>query len=136
MTPSIVALLGFAAVTLLLPLLVVLHRSFEILTGKNPANAWGRDKDTPRPPAVLRMEHAHANYIENLVVFAAIVLGALAAGKGAVTDPLAMYVLYARIGQTGTHLISTSVLAVLIRATFYAIQLGLMGYMLFALLTG
>lgn len=136
MTPSICALLGFAAVTLILPLLVVGHRSFEILTGKNPANAWGRDKTTARPPVVLRMEHAHANCVENLVPFAAIVLGAFAAGKGAVTDPLALYVLYARIGQSATHLVSTSVLAVLVRATFYAIQMGLMVWMLVALLTG
>ena len=136
MTPSICALLGFAAVTLILPLLVVGHRSFDILTGKNPANAWGRDKDTPRPALILRLEHAHANCIENLVVFGAIILGAAALGKGAITDGLAMFVLYARIGQVITHAISTSQVAVLIRATFYVVQVLIMAWMLFNLMTG
>lgn len=136
MTPSICALLGFAALTLLLPFIVVNARTLEIVTGKNPVNAWGRDMDTPRPPLILRLEHAHANCVENLVVFGAIVLGAAALGKSAVIDPLALYVLYARAGQVVTHAISTSQVAVLIRATFYVIQVLLMGWMLFSLLTG
>lgn len=136
MTASICALLGFAGITLLLPFIVVNARTLEIVTGKNPVNAWGRDKDTPRPALILRLEHAHANCIENLVVFGAIILGAAALGKGAITDGLAMFVLYARIGQVITHAISTSQVAVLIRATFYVVQVLIMAWMLFNLMTG
>lgn len=136
MTASLCALLGFAGITLLLPFIVVNARSLEIVTGKNPINAWGRDKDTARPPLVLRLEHAHANCVENLVVFGAIVLAAAAQGASAAIDPLAMYVFYARVGQVITHAISTSQVAVLIRATFYVAQVLLMGWMLYSLMFG
>ncbi|MBR9812641.1 MAPEG family protein [bacterium] len=136
MATSICALLGFAALTLLLPFIVVNARALEIVTGKNPANAWGRDKNTPRPPFILRLEHAHANCIENLVVFAAIVLAAAALGKSAAIDAAALFVLYARVGQIVTHAISTNQVAVLIRATFYFVQLVLMAWMLYSLMAG
>ena len=136
MATSICALLGFAGITLLLPFIVVNARTLEIVTGKNPVNAWGRDKDTARPPLILRLEHAHANCVENLVVFGTIILGAAALGQSAVTDTLALYVVYARIGQVITHAISTSQVAVLIRATFYVAQVLMMAWMLYALITG
>lgn len=41
------------------------------------------------------------------------------------TDPLAMPLLYARVAQSTVHLISTSVPAVLLRATLFAVQLAI-----------
>ena len=46
----------------------------------------------------------------------------------AITDPLARWVLVARVAQSTVHLISTSEMAVSIRATIYAVQLGIMAY--------
>ena len=44
-------------------------------------------------------------------------------GRLAVTDPLAMWVLYARIGQSLTHIVSTSIPAVQLRATLFFAQI-------------
>lgn len=134
MDASLTALIGFTAWTLVLGFgIVVGWRSIEILRGK-PANSWTRGGDTPQPGLVRRAEHAHMNCIENLPVFAAIVLAAAAAGKTAVTEPLAMYVLYARVAQSVTHLIGVSHWLVIVRATFYVIQIALFAYMIWGLL--
>ena len=47
-------------------------------------------------------------------------------GKGAITDPLAMIAVYARIVQSTVHLLSTSEIAVAIRATFWTVQIAIM----------
>jgi hypothetical protein len=59
-------------------------------------------------------------------VFAALVLGAAVAGRSAITDPLAMIAVYARVVQSTVHLISTSEIAVMIRATFWTVQVVIM----------
>lgn len=130
---AMTALLGFTAWTLLLVLLVLLWRVVEILRGK-PANSWGRDSSIPVPSFVTRASHAHLNSLENLPIFAVIVLAATAIGKSAAVDMLACWVLYARIAQSVAHLLGTHVILVLLRATFYFIQLGLFVYMLWSLL--
>ena len=73
MTP-IQALLGFAAWTLLLIAGVFLYRGMRFLTG-TPINHWPRgNKPADDAPFVKRLEDAHANCLENLPVFAVIVL--------------------------------------------------------------
>lgn len=129
---AMTALIGFAAWTLALVVFVVLWRGVEILRGK-PANSWGRDTAIPVPSLVKRAEHAHLNALENLPVFAVIVLAATALGKTAAVA-LACWVLYARIAQSLIHLIGVSPLLVLGRATFYFIQVGLFIYMFWSLL--
>ena len=66
-------------------------------------------------------------------MFGALILLALATGNGAITDPLARWVLVARVAQSTVHLISTSELAVTIRATLFSVQLGIMGYWIYQL---
>ncbi|MDD3764987.1 MAG: MAPEG family protein [Nevskiales bacterium] len=127
------ALLGFAAWTLALIALVVGWRGLEIVRGK-PANSWGRGNAIESPSLVKRAEHAHLNALENLPIFAVIVLVAQVIGKSAVVDAVAAWVLYARIAQGVTHLIGVTHILVLIRATFYAIQFGLFAYLLWGLL--
>ena len=55
----------------------------------------------------------------------AVILSAAVAGRGDVTDPLAMPLLYARLGQSAVHLISTSLPMVLIRATLLLVQIAI-----------
>lgn len=131
---SIQALLGFAAWTLLLVGGVVTYRVFSVAGGQSPT-AWTRGGPSPAPGLVKRMEHAHLNCLENLPVFAAIVLSAAAMGKGGVVDVYAPYVLLARIAQSLTHLAGVTPMLVNVRATFYAIQVGLFATMLYGLLT-
>jgi uncharacterized MAPEG superfamily protein len=83
---------------------------------------------------VRRMEDAHANCLENLPVFAVIVLVAAAMGRLDTIAALAPFVLYARIGQSMIHLLGVGKMHVLVRATFWSIQLGLFIWMLAKLL--
>src|SRR3546814_19630969 len=77
---AMTALIGFAAWTLALVMIVLLWRVIEILRGK-PANSWGRGNAIACPGLVTRAEHAHLNALENLPLFAVIVLAATALGK-------------------------------------------------------
>jgi uncharacterized MAPEG superfamily protein len=131
---AIQALLGFAAWTALLVLGVFLYRGLRFVSG-TPINSWPRGtKPAGDAPFVNRLQDAHANCLENLPVFAVIVLAASATGRQEVIAALAPWVLYARIGQSLTHLTGTGQLHVLVRASFWAVQLGLMLFMLFKLL--
>jgi len=130
---AMTALIGFAAWTLALVIFVVLWRGIEMLRGK-PANSWGRDTAIPVPGLVKRAEHAHINALENLPLFAVIVLAATALGKTAAVDAVACWVLYARIAQSLIHLLGVSALLVLGRATFWFVQVGLFIYMFWSLL--
>ena len=125
------ALLGFAGWTLLLVLLVFAYRGFKFLTG-TAINSWPRGvKSDADIPFVTRIADAHANCLENLVIFAVIVLVAgQLPGKLELIAPLAPFVLYARIGQSLAHLSGSGKINVLIRATFWAAQLGLFFIML------
>ncbi|MDB5975255.1 MAG: hypothetical protein JWR07_2015, partial [Nevskia sp.] len=111
-------------------------RGIEIVINGKKADSWTRGKDTPTPGLIRRIEHAHINCLENLPLFATIVLAAAAMGKSAVTEPYAMYVLYARVAQTFIHMIGVSHWLVMLRATFWAIQLILFVVMLVGLCCG
>lgn len=133
MTP-IQVLLGFAAWTLLLIAGVFLYRGMRFLTG-TPINHWPRgNKPADDAPFVKRLEDAHANCLENLPVFAVIVLVAAALGRLADIQALAPWVLYARMGQSLAHLSGTGPVNVFVRASFWSVQLALFGWMLVKLL--
>lgn len=126
---AIQALLGFAAWTLLLVLGVFLYRGLRFLQG-TPINHWPRgNKPADDAPIVKRLEDAHANCLENLPVFATIVLASAAMQKMELVTYLAPWVLYARIGQSLVHLSGTGKAQVFVRASFWAVQLVLMAWM-------
>jgi len=124
------ALLGFTGWTMLLVLVVFAYRGVRLLTG-TPINSWGRGAKTTEDPVFMkRVEDAHANALENLPLFAVIVLVAGAMNKLEAINLLAPFVLYARIGQSLVHLSGTNQLQVLVRATFWGAQLILFFLML------
>lgn len=128
------ALLGFAAWTLLLVAGVFLYRGLRFATG-TPINHWPRGaKPANDAPLVKRLEDAHANCLENLPVFAVIVLAAAALGRLDAIAPLAPWVLYARVGQSLAHLSGVGRLQVFVRASFWSVQLALFFWMLAKLL--
>jgi uncharacterized MAPEG superfamily protein len=128
------ALVGFALWTLALIALVFLYRGLRFFTG-TPINHWPRgNKPADDAPFVKRLEDAHANCLENLPLFAVIVLVAAAMGRLADIQALAPWVLYARIGQSLAHLSGTGPLNVFVRATFWTMQLALFGWMLVRLM--
>jgi uncharacterized MAPEG superfamily protein len=122
MGPTGTALLGFAAWYLLLTFALGLFRSGLVLSGKKAANTFATDGSDVGAFG-RRLNRARDNCFETLPLFVAIALAALLANRVAVLDPLAMYLLYARIGQSLTHLASTNILAINVRFAFFIAQL-------------
>jgi uncharacterized MAPEG superfamily protein len=125
MSSSIAAVICFAGWTIVTALVMVTDRVLYVLTGRRKINSFPAD-GAAVSPFQARACRVHANCYENLPVFAALVLGAAVAGRSAITDPLAMIAVYARIVQSTVHLISTSEVAVMIRATFWTVQIAIM----------
>ena len=131
---AIQALLGFTGWTLLLIMAVFLYRSVRFLGG-TPINHWPRREKPADDAAVIRrMEDAHANCLENLPIFAVLVLVASSLGRLDSINMLAPYVFYARIGQTAAHLSGAGQLNVLVRVSFWTAQLALFALMFAKLL--
>jgi uncharacterized MAPEG superfamily protein len=127
MSPSALALVGYAAWTLLLAITIITYRTVLVFSKKRAANAFepfGSDVSAFSG----RLCRAHANCYENLPIFAAIILVALVTDNAGITDSLARWVLVARVAQTTVHLISTSEMAVTLRATIFTVQLGIEAY--------
>ena len=121
MSPSLLALLGFIAWTLVLLVLMEVLRTRLVVTGRVPAN--GFDPGNSRlSPFMQRLARAHANCLEGLPIFGGLLLLAVVAGRSSVTDPLALVLLAARLLQSVIHLISTSPRAVSLRFTAFAVQ--------------
>lgn len=116
-----VALAGFAAWTLALLGGIAVLRGVWTITGRRAANAFAVSGDDVSPFSG-RLCRAHANCYESLPAFAAVTLLALTTGHSEVTNPLAVWVLGARIAQSVTHLTSTSVRAVQLRFAFFLFQ--------------
>jgi hypothetical protein len=123
MSASICALLGFTAWTILLVMLVVGYRTFKVFTFQKKADSWMRGKVAEEPAVITRLGHAHLNCVENLPLVAAVILAAQAMGQGAVTDPLACWLLGTRIAQSTVHAIAVNHWMVVVRATFYTVQI-------------
>ena len=118
------ALLGFAVWTLLVLFGTVgVYRWSRILTGRVKISEWQADQ--PQGSEwYQRAMRAHMNCVENLPVFAAIVLCATAAGVDSrLVDLLAGAILVARVCQTTVHLaLSPSDLAASVRFAFFFVQ--------------
>jgi len=90
------------------------YRSLLTLLQGKPANSFA-PTGLDLQPFGLRLTRAHANAYEFLPFALAVLIFALATDQTAVTDGLAIWLVALRIGQSVVHLISTSVIAVLIR---------------------
>jgi len=121
-TSTATALLAFAAWYVLLTFALGIFRSALVLSGQKAANSFSPSGNDVSPFG-QRLNRARDNCHETLPLFAAIALAASILGKLAVTDPLAMYVVYARVGQSVTHIASTSVPAINVRFALFLVQL-------------
>lgn len=132
MTPTAVALLGFAAWTLLLLMTLGTVRTSAVIAGRRAPNSFSPSGDDMDGYA-KRLTRAHANCYENLPIAGAVLLYAIATGQTAVTDGLAYIFLAARIAQSVAHLISTSNMSVRIRFFFFLAQAAILVFWLLRL---
>ena len=119
---SVLSVVLYAAWTMALVGVIGLLRSFYTLSGRRAANSFqpfGADVSA----FSNRLCRAHANCYENIGVFTAVVLSAVVTGHADVTDPLALVVVGARVAQSLVHIVSTHVVAVVVRLGFFAVQL-------------
>ena len=128
------ALLIYIVWTLILALSYATYRLPLVLTGKKAANHWERGNAVDDPAILVRAKAAHLNCLENLPLFAALVLVAAATGQSETVNAVAGFIVAARIGQSLVHLIGTSFPLVFIRASLFLAQVALMLYLAFALM--
>jgi uncharacterized MAPEG superfamily protein len=129
-----IALSGFITWTLLLVILMEILRSWLVVLKAIRINEFKPDNSN-LSPFMQRIARAHANCIEGLPIFGGLLLVAIVTGQTAITDPLAFFLLAARIMQSSVHLMSLSITAVTLRAAFFAIQMGIGAYWAFRLLS-
>lgn len=135
LSPSAFALLGLVAWTVLLVLLVVNQRGLLVMSGRMKVNAFAADGSTTPGAFGQRVVRAHANCVENVPLFCAVLLYAMVTQQTLVTDPLAPTLLVARIVQSLVHLLSTSALAVWVRFAAFFVQLIILTWWLLRLST-
>ncbi|MBX3268618.1 MAG: MAPEG family protein [Sandaracinaceae bacterium] len=124
MSIPLICLLLFAAHTLLVVVVGIgTPRVSRVLSGA--ARPGDFPADTPHGgERYRRTMRAHANCVENLPVFASVVLtGAVAGASSGTLDVLAMVYLGARVCQTIAHVASGRGLVVNIRFTFFLVQI-------------
>ena len=125
------ALLGFVTWTLVVLLIGIgMPRIHAVLTRRSPPKFFRADvpHGSERYQRAMR---AHMNCVENLPLFAALVLTARAVGlESTAFDGLAGAVLPARIAQSVTHIASGTNSAVLVRFCFFTAQLVCMAGMI------
>ena len=104
MSHAVWMLLGFATWTVMLLLFTVgIYRWSRILTERVPIKEFVADK-VEGLDWYKRSMRAHANCVENLPVFGAIVFAIYVSGTtGAVVDGFATLILAARVAQSLTH---------------------------------
>ena len=127
MSSSLIALLGYAAWTLALLGGIAMLRTYYTVVGGRYANSF---KTTGEDVSAFsaRLCRAHANCYENLPIFAALITVATVSGQSAITDPLALWVLAARVAQSSIHLASTRNRAVIARFSMLMVQWVIQAY--------
>ena len=135
MNPTLTALAGFLAWTLFLLVLMEVIRSKLVITKAVAANGFTPDNSN-LSPFMQRLARAHANCIEGLPIFGGLMIVAVIADRSSITDPLAYVFLAARVLQSVIHLTSVSALAVTLRFSAFAVQMGIGVYWAVRLLVG
>lgn len=130
------AVLCYLLWMVLLVLIYAGPRIPQALMGVKSIDSWERHKTPSDPMFFQRAKGAHLNCIENLPLFVAVVAIAGLMNRIEVANAIAAYVLYARVAQGVVHMLGTSFVLVMARATFFLIQLALIAYAAATLLMG
>jgi uncharacterized MAPEG superfamily protein len=127
MNDTIIGLLGYITWILVLLVWLAVYRTLLVAKKQQAVNDFKADGSNS-PAFGERLARAQGNCVESFAFIGGLMLLALATDSAAITNDLAMLLLAARLGQSITHLISTSVLAVQIRFAFFLAQVGICFY--------
>lgn len=131
MTIPVWVLLGFAAWTVIsLCASVGIYRWSKILTGRAGIHEFPADR--PEGSDLYRRSmRAHANCVENLPLYTALVVVITVTGaESTVLDRLAVFLLVARIIQTSVHIVFEQTSKVVwVRFSMFAVQIVCMVWM-------
>jgi uncharacterized MAPEG superfamily protein len=133
LSASTLAVTLFIAWTLVLLVLMEVIRSHLVVTGRSQSNELKPDNSN-LSPFMQRLARAHANCVESFPIFGGLLLVAIAGDRQSITDPLALWLVAARVAQSSVHLVSISVVAVNVRFAFFAVQMVIAVYWAWALL--
>lgn len=129
MSATIIALAGYIAWTLVLLVVLAVYRTMLVMNNERLPNGFKAD-GSDSPEFGQRLARAQLNCAESFAVTGGVMLLALATSSASITDPLAYYLLAARLAQSIVHMVSTSVLAVQIRFALFLAQVVISGYWL------
>ena len=127
MNDTILALLGYIIWILVLLICLATYRTLLVAKKEQAVNGFKPD-GSDSPALGERITRAQSNCVESFAFIGGLMLLALATDSTAITNGLALFLLAARLGQSVTHLISTSELAVQIRFAFFLAQIGICLY--------
>jgi uncharacterized MAPEG superfamily protein len=130
---SATVLIGLVAWTLFLVILMEILRARLIVTKAVAANEFKPD-NANLSPFMQRLARAHANCVESVPIFGVLLIVALLTNRAGVTNPLAPWLLAARIVQSCVHLASISLPASWARFIAFAVQIAIAVYWSWALL--
>ena len=133
MSTSALVLTLFIAWALLLLVVMEILRARLVATGRVASNRFTPD-NANISPFMQRLARSHLNCVESLPIFGGLLVVALLTGRTGATDPLAPWLLGARIVQSAIHLASTSNAAVNARFAAFVVQMAIAVYWVFALL--
>ncbi len=123
MSTALVSLVWFALWAVMLVMFVALLRVREVMGGRSAPNAFPSG-DKHGADAYWRINRAQANTVENLPIFAALVLSGVAAGlETPIFGTLCAVAVFARMAQSLIHMSSGSNMAVNLRFAAFGVQL-------------
>jgi hypothetical protein len=127
MNDTIIGLLGYITWILVLLVWLAVYRTLLVAKKQQAVNDFKADGSNS-PAFGERLARTQGNCVESFAFIGGLMLLALATDSAVITNGLALLLLAARIGQSITHLLSTSVLAVQIRFAFFLAQIGICFY--------
>lgn len=133
MSTSATVLTLFIAWALFLLVLMEVIRSYLVVSGRARSNEFKPD-NANLSPFMQRLARALANCLESFPIFGGLLVVAIAIGHTEITDPLAPWLMLARVAQSSIHLASLSVVAVNARFSFFAMQITIAVYWTWSLI--
>lgn len=122
------ALLGFVGWTAAHTAIIIGARVIKVILKQRRANQFGKSRDGDEVSFIGRVGKSHANCVENLVLFAAVILTNKAFARVDLGD-FPTWFLYARVAQSLVHWIGVSELQVNVRFAFFITQAALLAAM-------